>query len=710
MKRTTAARTAIPLATAGTALALTLAGCSGGDTGSVSATASTMTAAGVTGGPAPRVVTPGEKPDYLGAVTKTYYDGVSDDLLTGGLGKTGLGGAAPPVANPIAPTAAELRRLAIYNNYRAVLDPAPGGGYGTLYGPNIDTEGHDTLGEGKIAGTEYLAYVDDGSGRQNVTVMVQVPDGFDPANACIVTGTSSGSRGVYGAIGSSGEWGLKHRCAVAYTDKGSGNGVHDLHSNTVSLQDGVRADATVAGRASNFTAPISETERIAFDAANPGRFAVKHAHSQQNPEKDWGRMTLQSVEFAFYVLNQQFAGYGRKLMPQNTIVIASSISNGAGASLLAAEQDRTGLIDGVAVSEPNIQLPPDDRLRVTRGARTWQGTGRPLYDYFTTANLLMPCAALAVNAAAPAPFSTLSPALAANRCAALQANGLVSGATVAEQAASARDALLAIGYQAESEDLFSSMYAFAVPAIAMTYSNAYGHFSVLDNLCGFSFGGPSGANIAQSFGTGNGIPPSAGIAILNNNNPGGPVSDPLSTSPSTGRMDYNFDGAFCQRKLWTDAAPDALRVQAGVREVLGSADLHGKPALIVHGRSDTLIPVPFSSRPYFGENRIVEGGKSRLSYIEVTNAQHFDAFLGFPGFGNRYVPLHVYFNRAMDLMYAHLTQGAPLPGSQVVRTVPRAMAGGVVAPITDANVPPIRMDPPAADRITFANDTVTVPD
>ena len=31
----------------------------------------------------------------------------------------------------------------------------------------------------------------------------------------IVTGTSSGSRGVYGAIGSSGEWGLKNGCALA---------------------------------------------------------------------------------------------------------------------------------------------------------------------------------------------------------------------------------------------------------------------------------------------------------------------------------------------------------------------------------------------------------------------------------------------------------------------------------------------------------------
>ena len=36
------------------------------------------------------------KPAFVGVVTKTTYDGISDDLLTAGLGKTGLGGAAPP--------------------------------------------------------------------------------------------------------------------------------------------------------------------------------------------------------------------------------------------------------------------------------------------------------------------------------------------------------------------------------------------------------------------------------------------------------------------------------------------------------------------------------------------------------------------------------------------------------------------------------------
>src|SRR5437899_9755355 len=242
------------------------------------------------------------KPAYLSAIVSTSYDGNNDDLLTAGLGKTGLGGTAPTAANPLQPTAAELRRIAIFNNYRAVLDITAGGGYGSLYGPNIDITGNNTLGEGKVAGTEYLAYSDDGSGRQNVTLMVQVPDSFNPDSPCIVTGTSSGSRGVYGAIGSAGEWGLKQGCAVAYTDKGTGNGIHDLQSNTVSLQNGVRSDATAAGKASNFTASLSDAERIVFNGTTPNRFAVKHAHSQQNPEKDWGKRTLQSIEFAYFVL------------------------------------------------------------------------------------------------------------------------------------------------------------------------------------------------------------------------------------------------------------------------------------------------------------------------------------------------------------------------------------------------------------------------
>ena len=56
------------------------------------------------------------KPAYLGAVASASYDGTSDDLLTAGLGKTGLGGLAPAILDPLNPTPAELRKLAIFNN------------------------------------------------------------------------------------------------------------------------------------------------------------------------------------------------------------------------------------------------------------------------------------------------------------------------------------------------------------------------------------------------------------------------------------------------------------------------------------------------------------------------------------------------------------------------------------------------------------------
>ena len=668
------------------------------------------------------------KPAYLGAIATASYDGTSDDLLTAGLGKTGLGGTAPTVAVALAPTAAELRKLAIYNNYRAILDITASGGYGTLYGPNVDAQGVITTSEGKIAGTEYIAYSDDGTARQNITMMVQVPDTFNPASPCIVTATSSGSRGVYGAIGSAGEWGLKNGCAVAYTDKGTGNGIHDLQNNTVSIQNGVRTDATVAGKNAIFAATLSSTELAAFNAATPNRLAIKHAHSQQNSEKDWGKWTLQSVEFAYFVLNEKYGllasdgvSHLKRLAPTNTIVIASSVSNGAGAALAAAEQDTQGLISGVAVAEPEVQLAPDARLRITRGATTLVGTGKPLYDYFTLANLMQPCAALVSTGTNV--FNTVNTTIATNRCSALKAEGLITGTTTAEQAASAMAALVAAGWQIESNSIQASHYSFATLAVGLTYANAYGRFSVKDNLCGFSYAATgaaasatpnapvaaSAALLATSFGAGNGVPPTVGINIVNNNSVGGPLLDAASLSTG-GVLDYNTAGALCLRELATGTSANAVRVQQGMREVVRSANLRGKPALIVQGRADTLLPVAFTGRPYFGMNKIVEGANSKLSYIEVTNAQHFDAFLGFPGYADRLVPLHRYFIQAMDMMYANLKTGAALPASQVVRTVPRGLTGAVANPITAANVPPIKTVADTADQITFANNVVTVAD
>src|SRR5688500_15921947 len=132
-------------------------------------------------------------PSFInGPVLKAVDDGIGDDLLTAGLGKTGLTLAAPGFADPLNPTAAELRRRAIYVNYRALVDMTAGGGYGVLYGPNVAVDGTPTASEGKIAGEEYLTFAGDEAGRRNVTIMVQIPAAFDPAQACIVTAPSSG--------------------------------------------------------------------------------------------------------------------------------------------------------------------------------------------------------------------------------------------------------------------------------------------------------------------------------------------------------------------------------------------------------------------------------------------------------------------------------------------------------------------------------------
>ncbi|WP_298624325.1 3-hydroxybutyrate oligomer hydrolase family protein [uncultured Zoogloea sp.] len=673
-------------------------------------------------------------PEHVWADTYTTktYDGVSDDLLTAGYGKSGLSAATTAIFG----SAAELRRYAIHTNYRALLDAnKAAGGFGTLYGPNIDVNGNDTLGEGKIPGLEAIAYSGDSSGKRKVTLMVQVPDSFDRTKPCIVTATSSGSRGIYGAIGTSGEWGLKHGCAVAYTDKGSGNGMHDLARDTVNMIDGTVSTASAAGKKAHFAADITKSQLDAFNAAYPNRIAYKHAHSQQNPEKDWGRNTLDAVAFAFYVLNEKYStadASGKKprvIRPVNTVVIASSASNGAGAALMAAEQDRLGLIDGVAVSEPQIQPKDVSGITIKQGSATVPTIGKPLLDYFTYANLYQPCAALS-SAAAGGPAGAALAFYATDRCTSLKEKGLLTAATLAGQADEALQKLHAYGWAAEHDVLHATHHAFATPSIVVTYLNTLGRFSVLDNVCGFSFATTSGtgavtatAAVIQSmiFSVGNGVPPTSGINLVYNDAVGGPTRDINAKSPSTNRADGALDGALCARAMVTGLDPVtgakltgtqlalSEKVQKGIREVQVEAKLGAKPTIIVAGRSDTLIPVNHAARAYYGASQ--KAGSSLLRYYEVTNAQHFDTFIDLlPGYDSRIVPLHVYFNQALDLMYAHLKTGAPLPASQVVHTTPRGGTAGSAPAISASNVPPIATSPAAADVIGYAAGTVSVPD
>ncbi|MDQ6627368.1 MAG: D-(-)-3-hydroxybutyrate oligomer hydrolase [Pseudomonadota bacterium] len=674
----------------------------------------------------------------------------TQDLLTGGLGKSGIGAAAAPAyADPLAPTALELRRNAVYTNYRGLIDYTPNGGYGSLYGPNVDITGKATTGEGLIPGREYVGTLDDGSGKKRVVMAVQIPDSFNPAAPCLVLGPSSGSRGVYGALATASDWGLKHGCAVALTDAGKGVGFYDMTDDTVNKIDGTRATRAAAGPLSQFAADVTDAARAAYNALFPNRVALKQVHSQLNPEKDWGSDTLASAVYAFYALNDRY-GVERNPTPfngANTLVIAGSASNGGAAVLHAAEQDSFGLIDGVVAGEPVTEMPTSTGYGIQVGGVAVATFGKTLADYVTYGNLYQPCAALA----APAAMAELSvfnylvltaqTGKATNRCTGLAAKGLVTGADTAARSLDALNKLRNFGWTTYNDQMHNAHYGLGNGAIlSAMYPTSYGRFSVTDNVCNASFAYVNGAGApiaapaafkAQSFvlgnGTGNGGVSGATPGVVYNDSVGGPILWSLATSISTNVQDFGLDNALCQRALVTGVdetgaaltatatstrptAAQSTAVRAGIAEVLLGGDLHGKPTIIVAGRSDALVPVNNNARAYVAFNKVKEGAKSQVSYIEVMNAQHFDTFVPASGFDTRFVPLHLYFVRAMDAMYAHLQSGSvALPPSQVVRATPRGGVPGAAPAITAANVPPVNAAPTAADAIVFSGTSLSVP-
>jgi hydroxybutyrate-dimer hydrolase len=749
----------LPVASAATLLCLQLAGCFGGGDGqSFNTLPVGTTSLSSTAYPA---TTPTPNATQLPA--DTAQQAAAQDLLTGGLGRSGLATAtAPAYIDANNPTALELRRNAIHSNYRGLVDTSTNGGYGSLYGPNVDLSGTATSSEGLIPGVEYLGVLDNAEGTKRVTMAVQVPDSFDQNNPCIVVAPSSGSRGVYGAIATVSEWGLKRGCAVALTDAGKGIGLHDLTDDSVNRVDGTRAarTATATGSPANFVAQLTDAVRTAFLAAFPNRVALKHAHSQLNPEKDWGTDTLGAARYALWAINDRYgttiAGMPDKLVRYNagnTLVIAASVSNGGTAVLRAAELDTEGLIDAVVAGEPGAspQLAATS-YGVQQGSTAVGGYGKPLYDYFSFANLYQPCAALAPAAQMPTDgnsvhnffqlFSLTSRG--GNRCQSLADNGLLTSTNPADWPTEALNRLHSYGWLSDSDTMHNAHYGLGNTTIVTSmYANAYGRFSVTDNLCGISYGATTalGAPVAFSNpakatlfaggnGTANGSPllPTNLSVIVNNSWMSGLPTTPLrwdlASSVSTQRQDFGFDTALCLRALYTGTDPrtntpltasttptleQSQRVRAGVAETLATANLRGKPTLIVSGRSDALLPVNNAARAYVAANRVAEGAASPVRYVEVTNGQHFDGFLGFSGFDIRYIPLHYYFVQALNAMYANLKSGTALPPSQVVRTTPRGGTPGAAPVITTGNVPPITATPAATDAIGFSGTAINVP-
>lgn len=691
-----------------------------------------------------------EAPIVRGSVKIATYDGVTDDLLSAGLNLEGLVSPVPPgFLDPLNPTPAELRRRAIYNNYRGIVDPAPDGGMGQFWGPR--SPGSPVFAApvvpGLIPGVEYKAYLR-GSDRQghvnNIPAAVQIPRHFDPAKPCIVAAMPSGSRSLYGGI-AIGEWGLFKGCAVALPGKGTDTGFHLLGAEAAEYAvddlDGVYGRVEAIGDDAQFALKPSRSLED-YLAANPYRVATKHAHSELNPERLWGDFGLKGIEFAFWALNDHFGKRGsQRFDRKNTLVIAAGASNGGGMALRALEDDGRGLIDGLVVTEPNIG-PQDGRFVIRFGDDPpFDPAGRSIYDSMTLMSLYAACAAHAPGAAHTwliPPFIPLTAPQAGGllRCASLKDRGLISGTTPAEQAESARAVIRAHGY-AEAQDwgIASHDTLNLWRALQVTYANTYGRFAIEDNVCGVSFAATdatfrpapmSEANAKKLFADSSGVPPTGGVNLIADRAANSPILENLAISRSTGRTDLNFDSALCFRYLETgdvgllggldssfgESRADHAKVDAGTRAIETSGRLHGRPALVIHGRRDALVFPNLQSRAYYALNQQREGRKSRLSYIEVTTGQHFDTFISSifrgPAGDVQFVPLHYYYVLAMDRMYAHLTADAALWPSQVVRPTPRGFAPYTFPPNPALLPPP--SNAPAGDRITFADGVLTIPE
>jgi len=558
-----------------------------------------------------------------------------DDLLSAGLGLAGLRNAIPPVfAAPDAPTPTELRRRALWSTWRGLADLGPGAGYGELYGSLESIPGH-----------EYSAYAHLSGAHHPHRVLVQVPDHFDVRKRCVLVAPASGSRGIYGGVPVAAAWGLPKGCVVAYTDKGAGSDYFDLETGV-----GVRADGTLGHP--------GEVDDLAFVAEVTGSAtgaALKHAHSKDNPEADWGRHVKQAAEYALVVLNQERPD-AAPFTFANTRIIAVGISNGGGAVLRAAELEGDWL-DAVVAGEPNV-------FSTGPGSRT-------LYDYASEAALLMPCAHLYMQDLPQPPLAAVVQAAGLQRCATLAAEGLVTGAAPAEQAKAAYDFMLSQGWTDAALRAGALSSGFELwRSVAVTYASAYGRFGVGEHPCGFGFTARTPLEELQhraaptaprSFAAveraawwseGNGIAPDASVGI----------SDPQMQGP-----DPTVSGLQCLRALWTGEDDNARCVQAGIAAIRAALPREGLPVLVVHGLDDGLIPAAFSSAPY------VAAGKAagrNVHYWQIPHVQHFDGFLVLPDYAARYLPLLPYVYAALDRVSDYLDNGTPLSDT-VIPAIPR---------------------------------------
>lgn len=540
---------------------------------------------------------------FLVGVARVSAHRGDDDLLSAGLGRDGMLSATPPaLADAIHPTASELRRRAIYSNWRNIADLTSSPGLLRMASAFPPIPGREWHAEGRLSGRQ-----------QTHRMLAQVPDAFDQRARCLLVTAASGSRGIYGAIAVASAWGLPKGMAVVHTDKGAGGGYFDLDHSEGADRQGRRGQVEL------------EFDPGPLRVEPAHRIAMPHAHGGDNSEADWGAQVLQAAVFGLHALDQAFPALA-PFTATNTRIIAVGISNGGSAVLRAAELAPDDFFDAVVVGSPNISV----------------AASRPLFDYATEAALWVP-AALTSIADGPKFFTDAQrEQIVAARCHSLYAAGLIVESALPAQTRAARTHLLAAGFSEAMLQLAEfGVAADLWRAVAASYSQAYARAAVDQPVCGYGFAmldaaGQPRASTAQEralwWSDSSGVAPTLGIGIV----------DTLATGG-----DHSFAALIAARALWQGRDASATAVRAAIAECTATARPHSRHLHVLHGVGDGLIPIDFSSRPYVAA---VRANGIAIEFTELEQTQHFDAFIAMPGMGHYQAllpPLHRALDRAL---------------------------------------------------------------
>ena len=457
----------------------------------------------------------------------------------------------------------------------------------------------------------------------NVTIMVQVPFGFDPQEALhrqprVVGLAGRLRRDRHRRMGPEARLrrrlhrqGHRHRRARS----------RRRHRQSVRGERGRRRH----GRdASIFTAPIDPADAGGFNEETLFRFAFKHAHSGGQPGSGSGAGTSRIDPLR--VLRAErgdppgvFSGHRDVRGP--TTPSSSHPASPMAAVLRFSRPSATAWPDRrrrrLGAERQSVF---DDRFVIRQGDRDPLAEhSRPLYDYTTLLNVFQGCANLA-DTGCPRLQHFRSPVRGA--CQSLADKGLITGDEPEEQADDAERQHQRGRHPARAE---------LRPAVPVGSERAAGGGRHLRQrlrprerarqCCGFSFGATDAtgapAALAEAteaiiFGTSGGIRPAGGVNLINDESRGGPLENRVSISaPPACRREPRWRALPPGR--WRSRGPGhgralsgperalSHRIQRSIEQILADGDLDGTPTIIVTGRADGTIAPNHGSRAYPSE-------------------------------------------------------------------------------------------------------------